>query len=502
MRSSFKKLALFGLGLLSLVTPASATWSIVFIDHRTGEVGIASATCLPDIDLANGLPILLVGQGVVAAQSSGVLLATAKDIRKGIKAGMTPKALISKLKGQSGANGRQFGIATFTGPPVTWTGNQTKASGKAWDGHTGTLGSIEYAIQGNVLAGVEVIDRAELAFLNTPGDLGQKMLAVMQEARRMGGDGRCSCSNSAPDSCGSPPPGFGPDDKSAHVGFMILSRLGDDSGKCTAADGCASGDYYLNVEFNGSVAAKDPVAVMASKYNDWREALIGRPDAVLSQVEVESEVLLLGDESGSQVQVRLVDVDGTPLASGGHEVTVVSTTGRPPISHVSPIQDNGDGTYAFTLRAGGQTGGEELEVWVDDGVRPVRLHPSLRIQIVEAAGMVAGTDSVRVGRRHPVTLTYAGGADLAGAPYLMLGRIAGDDTSFAALTVDHAGGPFLPGTLGLFGDDGLARARFAPPAGFWERHVGERLEWVTLHVDPASGRLEVSNLAGFDVEPW
>lgn len=502
MRSPWKKLALFGLSLMSLVAPSSATWSIVFVDHRTGEVGIASATCLSDIDLANGLPILLVGQGVVAAQSSGVLIDTAKDIRKGIKAGMTPKALISKLKDQPGANGRQFGIATFTGPPVTWTGNQTKASGKAWDGHAGTLGSVDYAIQGNVLAGVEVIDNAEIAFLTTPGDLSQKMLAVMQEARRWGGDGRCSCSNGDPDGCGSPPPGFGPDDKSAHVGFMILSRLGDDSGKCTAANGCADGDYYLNVEFNGSVASNDPVAVMTNKYNAWRAALAGRPDAILSEVEVETSVLMLGDEDASQVRVRLVDVDGQPLSSGGDAVTVVTTTGRPPISDVSPVVDNGDGTYAFTLAAGTQAGTEELEIWVDDGIRPVRLHPSLRIRIVEAAGMIAGTESVRVGRRHPVTLAFAGRPERAGAPYLMVGRLAGAGASFTALTADHAGGPYLPGTLGVLDDDGRARARFAPPVDFWARHVGERLEWTTLLVDPVSGRLETSNRTGFEIEPW
>ena len=63
-----------------------------------------------------------------------------------------------------------------------------------------------YAIQGNILMGSPVILDVETALRNTPGDLSQKVMAAMEAARDMGGDGRCSCDEQFPESCGTPPP--------------------------------------------------------------------------------------------------------------------------------------------------------------------------------------------------------------------------------------------------------------------------------------------------------
>ena len=69
-------------------------------------------------------------------------------------------------------------------------------------------------------------------------------MAAMEAARAMGGDGRCSCSGSDPDGCGSPPPSF---TKSAHTAFVVLARLGNTDGGCGQLDGCAAGNYYLSL---------------------------------------------------------------------------------------------------------------------------------------------------------------------------------------------------------------------------------------------------------------
>ncbi|MCP3914076.1 MAG: hypothetical protein GY711_00795 [bacterium] len=59
-------LALLLTGLLS--SPALATWSIVVIDRRTGEVAVASATCLTG-SIRNAIGLVRVGRGVAATQS-------------------------------------------------------------------------------------------------------------------------------------------------------------------------------------------------------------------------------------------------------------------------------------------------------------------------------------------------------------------------------------------------------------------------------------------------
>ena len=88
----------------------------------------------------------------------------------------------------------------------------------------GQVGSLRYAIQGNVIAGEAVCLEAEQALITTQGDLATRVMAAMEAARAMGGDGRCSCSFADPDGCGTPPPGTW---KSAHTAFIALARIGD-----------------------------------------------------------------------------------------------------------------------------------------------------------------------------------------------------------------------------------------------------------------------------------
>jgi ribosomal protein S18 len=57
------------LGLLLLSSRASATWSIVCVDLRTREVGVATATCLESFNLKSAVPVIFVGEGAAAAQS-------------------------------------------------------------------------------------------------------------------------------------------------------------------------------------------------------------------------------------------------------------------------------------------------------------------------------------------------------------------------------------------------------------------------------------------------
>jgi len=51
------------LSLLALCRPAGATWSIILIDTRTGEIAIASATCVDRIDLETMTPVVVAGIG-------------------------------------------------------------------------------------------------------------------------------------------------------------------------------------------------------------------------------------------------------------------------------------------------------------------------------------------------------------------------------------------------------------------------------------------------------
>jgi hypothetical protein len=156
-----------------------------------------------------------------------------------------------------------------------------------------------------------VITLAEQAFVNTAGDLPAKTMAAMEAARSMGGDGRCSCDRQNPTGCGSPPPSF---EKSAHVGFLLVSRFGDtDDPACTNA-GCADGDYFTAFDIaSQQVPDPDPVYQLQALFDDARLDLLGRPDAIASAVSFTHSNPLAGEWL---LRVELRDWKGVLLGHG------------------------------------------------------------------------------------------------------------------------------------------------------------------------------------------
>lgn len=226
--------ATLGLAMLAPAWSALGTWSIVLVDTRTGEVAAASATCLAELDLQALTPVMLAGVGACTAQSVGDSQQINRTLaRDRLAEGLAPSAILTALATFDGGahQTRQYGIVDVQGRAATFSGT----SASAWaGGRTGTFeytyagktGTIVYAVQGNILTGAPVVDRAVDAIRTTPGDVAAKVMAGMEAARLMGGDGRCSC-RTGPTSCGSPPPSF---TKSSHIAYMLISRPGDADG--------------------------------------------------------------------------------------------------------------------------------------------------------------------------------------------------------------------------------------------------------------------------------
>ena len=181
------------LALAAAAGTAQATWSILLVDTRTGEVALGSATCLTGFDLRANTPVMIVGRGGVTAQSSvdqrGYNRVFARDR---LLEGVHPDTIIDLLDDfDNGHQSRQYGmidveggVATFTGANAgQWAGGMT---GSFQSFHGGVETTIVYAIQGNVLAGSPVVDEAIDAVTNTPGDLAEKMMAGMEAAHTMG----------------------------------------------------------------------------------------------------------------------------------------------------------------------------------------------------------------------------------------------------------------------------------------------------------------------------
>ena len=411
---SLSRLTLCTLVVLSLLVPsAGATWSIVVVDTATGEVAVGTATCLEGTDLRAFVPVIAVGYGAGATQSQVDTTGNHKKIiYNGLRNGVTPNGILIQLaQGDLLKCSRQFGVVDMNTQTASKTGN---CAGPFADHINGSMGTLTWAIQGNVITGPEVLQDAETALLTTPGRLSDKLMAAMEAARARGGDGRCSCLTGTPPSCGAPPAaGF---EKSAHVGTVVLARIGDPDGTCFGgAIGCANGDYWMSLNFRGVAEDIDPVFFLQAQYDNFLERLRGHPDGLESRGFWRDPTPLPGGTL-LELDVDLRDLDGLP-ASGDYRVRVDHAPGSAGRAQRYDVQDHGDGTYTVRILAPSGTGTDAFAVRVDGGPRPATLYPypsfdyDAQLQTSGGDGAAAG-----VSRMDEVVAVWRGGRSLDGPP--------------------------------------------------------------------------------------
>lgn len=365
-------------GLL-LAAPAAATWSIVIVDTRTREIGIGSATCLSGFDLRIYLPVLRVETGAGAAQSlidqDG---SNRLRIWNGLIAGTPPQQILDGLIANDPAYmQRQYGIVDTQGRAVTYTGS---ACGAFASGVTGQTGTLVYAIQGNVLTGAPVIANAEAALRNTSGGIPEKLMAAMEAARSMGGDGRCSCDQAQPTRCGSPPPSFV---RSAWTGFMIVSRRGDIDSGCNASRGCVAGAYFFNLNYVGSHSGDpDPVLRLHQLFDNFRAATAGRPDQVVSEATLAPAVLAADGHSTALLHVEVNDWQGVPATTTTNVLALHDPRGSAGSSTIGPLSNQGAGVYEGTVTAGTLAGTDVIGIRLQAPSFDRYLMPSPRLRLL------------------------------------------------------------------------------------------------------------------------
>ena len=158
-----------------------ATFSIVARDSLTGELGVAVASRF--FAVGNVVPWAKADIGAVATQS----FANTSFGWRGLdllKLGMTPdEAATVLLRNDDNPDKRQFGIVSSDGQSATYTGEGCIP----WAG--GRTGN-NYAIQGNILTGEDVVSAMESTFRQTNGTLADRLYAALVAGHKKGGDSR------------------------------------------------------------------------------------------------------------------------------------------------------------------------------------------------------------------------------------------------------------------------------------------------------------------------
>ncbi len=158
-----------------------ATFSIAAFDPETGEIGVAVQSKF--IAVGAVVPWVKAGVGALATQSWANTTYGPKGLAM-LEAGKSPQEVIEALTAADERSAfRQVGIVDATGRVATFTGKRCND----WAG--GRTGK-HYTVQGNILAGQQVVDAMAEAFEKAEGDLGDRMIASLMAGQAAGGDTR------------------------------------------------------------------------------------------------------------------------------------------------------------------------------------------------------------------------------------------------------------------------------------------------------------------------
>lgn len=274
---------------------AQDTFSIVAVDENTGEVGSAGASCVEGAANFGGVILIsgiIPGRGGINAQAN--ICIPHSNLNLGIaqmQAGSAPQVILDYLYINDGCNfgnneDRQYGIVDFdaggNARAAAFTGSTTLA-------YAGQRVGDDYAIQGNILLGPQILDNMEQAFLNTSGALAERLMAAMQGANVAGADSRCLAAGTSSTSA-----------------FLQVFRPED-----------SPNNPYLRLNVTETATGVEPIDSLQSLFDNWittgtasipdqiELSIYPNPAGNWFQIEVEEKELPLTmelfNESGQQV---------------------------------------------------------------------------------------------------------------------------------------------------------------------------------------------------------
>lgn len=268
------KRALLALALvLAAHSSASATWSVIAIDKKTGQVIVASATCVAQAgfpkrqpvgsrDLMDLQAVIVPGVGVAACQAGADNThRNQMTVFEELKKGTDPAKIIEMLHMDPDIERRQFGILDMQGRSAGHNGSSNSTASLFVPGH---VGDFYFQVQGNTLFSDQVMYEAALAFTRAKGTLADHVMAAMDAADAKGGDKRCNCETE--------PKSTAPcDGKTAHVAYIVIANKEDRTDKSHN-----QGTYYAYIRVTDDdikpTENGNPVTTLRMRYEAWKKA--------------------------------------------------------------------------------------------------------------------------------------------------------------------------------------------------------------------------------------
>jgi len=175
--------------LVNLIFPAclcsgplsTATFSIVAYDSLAGEWGVAVESKFLAVGAV--VPWAKAGVGAIATQAWGNTTYGPQGLSL-LQMGIPAQKVVGILTSQDpDREQRQLGVVDAQGQAAAWTGNGCMH----WAGHLVGPG---FSVQGNILAGKQVVEKMAESFRSSKGSLGRRLIAALQAGQVAGGDKR------------------------------------------------------------------------------------------------------------------------------------------------------------------------------------------------------------------------------------------------------------------------------------------------------------------------
>ena len=206
-------------------TMEMTTWSVVAVDPLSGDVGVASASCVPSF--ADALAALVPGKGAAATQAS-FDIDNRNVVYEAIKEGLNAEQVIARVTDPSvdqETDRRQYGVVTlsdgvvhtagFTAPSREGTTEGTDGI-KRWAGVMAHAG-MGVTVQGNTLVNEAVVaDGLEAFGWEDPtgfNELSDRLMRALEAGSVAGGDVRCNNETTR---------------QTAAMAFILVARGGDE----------------------------------------------------------------------------------------------------------------------------------------------------------------------------------------------------------------------------------------------------------------------------------
>jgi uncharacterized Ntn-hydrolase superfamily protein len=257
--------------LITLLSPLQAymqdTFSIVAVDSVTGEIGSAGASCVTSsTTYPHGAAILsdvIPGIGAIHTQAAWNPV-NQQNAHDHMIAGESPLQIIDWLVANDvlgNPTTRQYGIVDLRNGHAR-AAAYTGVNCMNYKSHlTGGF----FSVQGNILSGQQILDSMQSKFLNTQGNLAEKLMAALQGAKVVGADTRCAPRNS-----------------SSLSAFLRVAQSGNQPDSLWL-------DLWMAYPASWSgVVPVDPIDSLQTLYNQWKTILNAcvRPPKTMPSVAV------------------------------------------------------------------------------------------------------------------------------------------------------------------------------------------------------------------------